>query len=561
MPLAPRPALAVAVGLAALAGVARTAWPASPYHATAPDPGPCDVVVDDANAATTLAELNDPDKRVFCVEPGDYRSAGLLRLTASGTEASPRFLRFHADDGVANALERPERAVFHALKILGSWWVIQGLTIQPRDPDESSWFVAIQGGDRNLIEGNLVDGSEHDNQGAETGIIVTAALANPASYNVIQDNVVSNGNRNRLAVDYMGIRISAGDEPGADNDYNRVLDNEVYDWGDGIGLAGHVPDCNFPGVPHGTVIDGNDVYITGNKRIDCATGAPDPDGDCACAENGIDIKPDPGPDPALWTRVTNNRLWGFRPTREPSICGGSGSNGQAITAGNSCPRHVLAAGNIVLDAKTGIKPGSEWIVAGNLFHDVEGAIRPQGSASGLEIEFNTITGVDNAYDDVSSDTDTRCNVVVDNLALAGDAGPRGTNQVTEYNFLYHSPPANFEGPTNEMFTMAKASRNAPFCFLRKRWTTPEWLCIPFGWTTGASPHAAAMAHCGPDLGAAFGLRPIAYDSIGTVPEPGATQLATWALIALALRACRARVRPPSSPRGRNRGSSGAGSCS
>jgi hypothetical protein len=532
------------LGLALLAAGGRSALASSPYLVQTPEPGACDVIVNEANAGTTLAQLDDPAKRVFCVEAGDYRSAGALLLSASGAESSRRFLRFHATDGVRSAVHRSERAIFESIRVHGSWWVVQGISVQPVDPD-TTWFFAIQGGDHNVLERSLVDGSEHANVLPQVGIYVGGRGYDPGTHNVVQTNVVRSGNASRISMDYAGIVIPVGLAAGVDNDFNKILDNEVSDWGDGIALAGFSETCEDPGQPHGTVIDGNDVYITAAKRVDCVDGTPDPDGDCSCSENGIDVKPDPGADPEAWTRVTNNRLWGFRPTRSPS-CGGTGSHGQAIAAGNSCAGHVVVAGNVVLDSSGGITvAGQSWIVAGNLFHEVRvpgdstvggTAVAPLRLASDLQVQFNTIVGVDKAYDDLSANTDTRCNVVVDNLALGGLGGTRGANHVTEHNFLYQSPAANFEGPTNETFATAEESEDTQYCFWRKRWTDPELVCVPFAKTMPESPHVAATPSCDADLGAPFGLGPISYDSIETVPEPGSTLLACSALLALAVRA-------------------------
>jgi hypothetical protein len=536
---APRALLAVLVAafLLAIAG----ARPA--------DADDCDVVVTPANAASTLTFglLNDSSLRVFCVTAGDYRSAGQLLLLASGSESQPRVLRFHPEDGAANALHRAQRATFHALRMRGSWWVIRGLTVQPQTAGEAGWFIGIEGGDHNRIERNLVDGSQHDNQGPHSGIVIAAWGSDPALRNQVLDNVVRSGNQNRLAVDYAGIAVSVGLEPGSDNDFNEIRRNEVYDWGDGIALVAFRDDCLFPGRPHGTVIDDNDIYLTGDKRIDCADGTPDPDGDCSCAENGIDVKPDPGPDPALWTRVTNNRLWGFRPTRTPSTCGGSGSNGQAIQAGSQCAGHVFVAGNVVMDSHIGIKPqGSNWTVSGNLFADVRRGFLINFGDSDLEIQFNTVIGVENAYDDPSTHTDTLCNVVIENQATNGNGWPRATDHETEYNYLYDSPTYNFVGDTNQVFPTAGESRNGAYCFTRRRWTAPETVCVPFARTTPESPHAAAASHCERDLGAPLGLGPIGFTSFQAVPEPRGGASAGGVVLALAL-AARHRARSSQLP--------------
>jgi hypothetical protein len=527
-----RTLLAAVLGLAPLLAIAgaRTARAAED----------CDVVVTPASAASlTNSLLNDSSLRVFCITAGDYRSLGRLMLTASGSSGNPRILRFHPPDGVPNAVQRPERAIIEAVRLRGSWWVVQGLTIQPSGTVGNSWFLGIEGGDHNLIEGNLIDGSERMVAGGHVGVAIADYYADPATYNTVQANVVRNGNPTQSPVDYIAIAIDGGGGPGADNDFNQILDNEIYDWGDGIGFVAKETDCNHPSSPHGTVVDGNDVFITAAKRVDCTDGTPDPDGDCACAENGIDIKVDPGPDPAGWTRVTNNRLWGFRQTATQS-CGGTGSNGQAIV-GTACTGHVLLAGNVVMDAKIGVKPqGSSWILAGNLFHDLRRAMLFKSSDVGLEIQFNTIVDVQDAYDDVAASTDTRCNVVVDDLASTGAGEPRGANHLTEYNFLYNTPTGSFLGPTNQLFGSASESGNGEFCFWRRRWTAPERVCVPFSATTAASPHATAIAECDPELGAPFGVGPITYASINAVPEPDAGALALAVVVALSVRARRAR---------------------
>ncbi len=509
------PALArafVAVGL-----LASGCFPDSPRLEVLPDPGACDVVITPANAATTLGQLNDASRRVFCVSAGDYRSAGKLLLTASGTSSSRRFLRFHASPAAhQKAFRRTQRAIFESIQLVqASWWVIQGIVVEPQDP-ATVFLMKIDGGDRNVLDGNLVDASKQWNETRNVGVAIASWQNDPATYNSVQANVVRGGNRSRHPVDYAGVSVSASVYAGANNDFNKVLDNEIYDWGDGIQLSGDT-DCSNPGRPRGTWIEGNDIYISAAKRADCATGAPDPNGECSCSENGIDLKVDPGSDARYWTRITSNRLWGFRPTADAS-CGGSGANGQAINAGNECPGHVLVASNILLDTTTGVSmQGPQWTLIGNLFHEIRdagevggSAIHPAPSATGLEVQFNTVVGVDDAYDDASDSTDTRCNVVIENLGLLGPGNPRGNNHQTRYNTLYDSPMTNFLGTTNRTFASAGQSRDEPYCFLRKRWTGSEFLCIPFGHTTPESAHHADATLCESSLGSRFGLGPILF---------------------------------------------------
>jgi hypothetical protein len=530
-------AIALASCLASPSARAGATFDDSPHLATIPDFGACDVTVTPANAYTTLAQVNDPTKRVFCVQPGNYRAYGLIQLRRSGTESQPRFLRFHAADGVRNAAQRPERATFEWIHVQASWWVIQGLTIQPKHP-ATTWLLAVINGDHNILDGNLVDGIDHRPESVQHGIVIDGYGGDPATHNVVQRNLVLNGNLGRLDIDYQGIYVRPGHHAGADNDFNRIVDNEVADWGDAVAVDGYDPGCGELGVQHGTVVDGNDLYITPAKYVDCDTAAPNPDGDCACAENGIDLKTDPGANPEAWTRITNNRLWGFRPT--PDVpCGGSGATGQAITSGSMCPGHILVANNVISESNIGIVPaGNRWIIAGNLLHDiraVEGwrygsaAILTTQWASDLDIQFNTIVSVDSAYDDRSFDTDTRCNAVVDNIQWMGIGLPRGANHSTERNFHYQSSTVNWDGATNEVFSDAAESNAETYCYWRKRWSTPEQVCVPRAATTDASPHRAAVAECEQNVAAALGVPVVGFTA---APEADGAALGVAALLAL-----------------------------
>jgi hypothetical protein len=474
--------------------------------------GHCEVNVTPANAGTTLARLRDPLVRVFCVAPGDYRRFGPILLEASGTSTRRRFLRLQADP-IRPPLHEPARAIFEDIRILGSWWVVQGITVQPRDPDTYS-FIRIEGGDYNVIDTCWLDGSQQANIGNQVGLLIMSNHTDPATYNTVQRNVVSNGNQRRLPLDYAGVLIVTSAYVGGNNDYNRVVENEIFNWGDGVALGDAGDDCNFVGQPHGTLIDGNDIYITANKRVRCTDGSPDPNGGCACAENGIDIKPSAGSLVADWTVVTNNRVWGYRPTvRGAASCGGSGSNGQAISAGNFCAGHVYVGGNAILDSTVGILPaGSNWIIAGNVFHGIRSsagvvgfAIAPIAQASHLDVEFNVMVNVDGGYDDASSYTDARCNVVIADAGVNPGGGWRGIGQVTAYNYLYDAPATSFAGATNRSFATVAESRNTDRCFTRRRWTQPEVVCIPYAHGTTESPHHQAMASCDADLGLPFGM--------------------------------------------------------
>lgn len=509
-------ALSIVVGIAV---APQAALANLPNRAPVPDPGPCDIVLTPADAPDLETLLNDPSLRVFCAEPGDYRSSGMVRVTASGTESARRTLRLLSSEPVPRAIQQQDQALFESLKIRGSWWVIQGITLQPSTDPLSHCFLEIQGGDHNVAEGILADGIDYLAQGLHAAVCITPLWGDPATRNVIRSSVLRRGNQQRLGVDYNGFILFAG-ELGENNDFNQLLDTEIYDWGNGVTLQAKGEACDGVGQARGTILDGNDIYLTPDKRANC-DGSPNPTGDCACAEEAIDIKHDPGPDPEHWTRVTNNRVWGFRPTSEPS-CGGSGSSGAAIQTGGSCAAHLLVAGNVVLDAAVGVKPSTaRWVLAGNLLHGVRRGIFPTKNARQLEIEFNTIVDAWHAYDDAAADTTARCNAVIDDLGANGRGNPTGEGHEAEYNYLYAASSTNFAGTTNESFVTAEESVNQQFCFQRRRWTGPEEVCIPLARPTGASPHAGAAGACQGEAVARFGLAPRGFAAPLAVPEPRA----------------------------------------
>jgi hypothetical protein len=496
------------------AGRARaTSLSASPHLEVIPNPGACQVVITPTNQATTLPQLNDPSKRVFCVNPGNYRAAKHIYLKTPGTATARRYLRYNAPFPAPPAIQQTSRAVFHGI-VIGdsSYWVLEGLTIQPTTQDLSH-LLGIFSSHHNVVEGNLIDASQQQNiYGAQKGVNISAnSVGVPSTYNSIQNNVIRGGNLLRVPVDYTGVRVGAEQHAGAYNDYNKILDNEIYDWGDGVQVHALADTCNVDANPRGTLIDGNDIYITSAKRVRCSDGVPDPNGKCSCSENGVDVKSPASSRYDRWTRITNNRLWGFRPTLEAvQSCGGSGSNGQAIT-GNECSAHVFVAKNLVMDSTTGIlEAGTDWRIVSNLLTEIRAtdswhpgvALFPISSA---ELRFNTVVAVDNAYEDAGTDVLTQCNAVIHDRSARGGGGGRGANHVTRYNYLYESVNSNFSGSTDRSFPNDTDSRNSTHCQLRKRWTGVQEICVPFGHTTNLSPHAALPTACTSDIGANFGL--------------------------------------------------------
>jgi hypothetical protein len=95
------------------------------------------------------------------------------------------------------------------------------------------------------------------------------------------------------------------------------------------------------------------------------------------------------------------------------------------------------------------------------------------------------------------------------VGQTGPGWPRGANHVTESNHLYEAPADNFPGP-NPSWSTREESSNGMLCYWRRRWTSPQQVCVDWAATTGASPHALADPSCDPTIGADFGIATIGY---------------------------------------------------
>ena len=234
--------------------------------------------------------LNDPRYRVFCVTPGNYLGVGRINLVKSGTAANPRYLLLDGTDADHPAtMTEDERAVVAGLKIEGAWWTIDRLAIRG-----AGVLVAISGSN-NVLKRSLIEGG-----GGGAGQINLGT----GNGTVLQDNVLRNTNR-KPDSDFHCIKA-----PQFTRDV-RIIGNEIYNCGgDGLQIYRSA----------GMIIADNDFYITPEIYSDC-NGNLDQSGECACAENAIDIKgtiDKSDPEPGDWVRIVNNRFWGFRKTDENS---------------------------------------------------------------------------------------------------------------------------------------------------------------------------------------------------------------------------------------------------
>ncbi len=421
------------------------------------------------------SRVNEPGLRIFCVHPGDYSAAGVIRLERSGTAARPRVIR-RVDAGLHPLkLRASARVTLQALTLRGAeHWVVDGLFIRGGER-VGLW---LKDASRNVLNRLVVQEAEWEQvrfEGASHG-------------NVLQDSVVR-----RSKIVYGGDRVCVlfvDPGPGHHQQGNRLVQNEIYDCTDGIQLYSR-PEFLPGGRFRDLVIDENDIYLSKARRTDCR-GKLQWDGPCSCGEEGIDIKLGGSGDLAQ-ERVTisNNRIWGWLETDQgpkgdwEDACGASGSWGGLVVVGMH-GSHVVVKDNFLEEGPRGVTVAGSarnTRVIGNHLHRIDRARSQQSIATivaGRDSEVLNNTVVDsgswiNAQDSADG-TVARCNSVV---SSKGQIGWGGSNSLIDFNTYHASKPSIALGAHDSVH--ADTSRaDSGTCYLRKRWTKPEVVCVPHG---------------------------------------------------------------------------------
>ena len=436
--------------------------------------------------------INDAGYRIFCVAPGDYSSVGAIRLTSSGTGTQPRVLRmlpatYGGTDAHPAQAPESQRAILSELILHGaSYWIVNGLTIRGDINTVSSLVILENQASNNILKRMLV---EH----AYANLVSIGG--NGANNNTIQNSVIRKSYP-EPGMDHHCIDI-ASLEPGEQITGTRIVGNEIYDCTDGIQLTvrSEAQHSYFPD----TLIIDNDIYITPAVYTDC-NGALNPAGECAAAENAIDIKSG-GTSSANAVIVADNRLWGFRKT--DSLVGGSGSPGSALDTCCANPAYILFSDNIIMNAPVGIElySGNHLSVIDNLIYNIHDyASSNQGRAiavygSNQEAYRNIVVSSDYWGGMSADNSDYRCNTIIN----GGDYyAPADSGVTADYNAYYNSVQYALPGLNDLIMNSAADSQNVDRCFLRKQWTGPEQVCIPYGSRPANSP---VNTNCDPQLGA------------------------------------------------------------
>jgi hypothetical protein len=287
------------------------------------------VVLTDTSYASWTAMFGNREnagKLDYLLMPGDYRSWGRLEFVnrAGNTEGRPKTVRYHnsgVDDGL-HPTRRRNSARIDSLRfdLPGTKnWLVQGLTILHPTASPS----VTQGASNITVDRCLIQSAR-----------IYSFRIRHATNCTIQRCVIReaiNGNENEGVGDSSGIQVGNID---ANVLGIKILDNEIYNVGDGIQLT----DGPTPRRPVEVLIEGNDLYLEPSRYLG--------DTNTTWDENAIDIKA--GSDRSESTIIRNNRMWGFRRNAGPTALG------EILVLQRYC-RNVVVERNIMGDAPRGMK--------------------------------------------------------------------------------------------------------------------------------------------------------------------------------------------------------------
>ena len=272
------------------------------------------------------------DRLDYLLTPGDYRTLGPLVLKdhPGNTALRPSTIRYYnpgVDDAV-HPVRRPAEASSAALvdtfRLDGPTtrdWLVQGLTVS-----EPTKHTAIRGKAGNITVDFCLIEKDGDH------LLRIRDASNCAIQRCVLRDTIQPYNAKGEPLDSIGIQIDSTD---ADVLAIKILDNEIYNVGDGIQTT---PSDFDPTRPVEVLIEGNDIYLEPSRYI--------PGTDTTLDENAIDLKA--GSDSLRPIIIRRNRMWGFRRRAV------KGALGEIFVVNKFC-RNVVVEKNIMGDAPIGMK--------------------------------------------------------------------------------------------------------------------------------------------------------------------------------------------------------------
>ena len=298
--------------------------------------------------------INSKNKRIFCVSPGDYRSVD-IKITASGTASKKRYIVLNNGNDIhPGKLPLAQVANYALVFKQASYWVVDRMAgVSPHASRVVDFKGARGGTPGSGCTHNIINRLYTSNMGA------AVRFGTDGDSNTLQNSRIENMRLDSRKKDVMAVIIEDNIEktPGMTITNTKIINNEIVNNNDGIHVGRHNYTADGgkrqSGNIAGTIIDGNDIYITSDLYTD-GHGHHDPDGIYAYAEDGMDIKIG-SDDPNNPMIISNNHVWGFRQsdTTGSSISSYGGGIGTHLGVYN-----IKIINNVVFDTMDGIAGAS-----------------------------------------------------------------------------------------------------------------------------------------------------------------------------------------------------------
>ena len=394
------------------------------------------------------ADINDPQYDIFCVYPGDYDLFGVISITQSGTDQSPKWIRWYDPADSTDTTTHPyhnqaKAANVRSIEISGDHWIVDRIS-----GDNEPWSTT----------GNFILFNRLWLHDMSTGMISMRGNDIQVQHSFFGPHPKIPG-QDRETV-YVG---GGGDTDGSTGSRNKIIANEGYNLGDFF-QAG--PDAG-----KGLVISGNDVYNDSDYNADCSDGSPDPEGLCSCSEQPVTFKGPLFTD--TWHVVEDNTMRDIR--NNINLCGGTGANYASISlSSHAAPtRNILFQRNIITGAHPagGAQHGvqTENIIYKNNIFDLRGsdnnanvsALATASDTVATYFEGNTVIGSTanwmRTYGGANQiNSAFRCNAFIDSGEAFLQAAADSTFKIVD-NFYYNTPATSASGPPDRTQTYGSSA--------------------------------------------------------------------------------------------------------
>ncbi len=297
------------------------------------------------------SSINDPNLRIFCVQPGEYvkdysETPSPIKITQSGTANQPRYLILDNGNNLhpGTLFHQNKQSLMANIRLFfdnADYWIVDRMSTWEQ-PHKYSLPIKMNSSSHNIFNRYFTDnvgGSISLYDGSESNIFQNSRFQNMSQQGLFYDRVcIAFSDRTR---DSINVKIRN----------NKILNNEFVNCNDGIQLV-RQSRTSSPLDYSGTLIDHNDISINSAIYTDC-TGQLNPQGTCAYAENAIDIKSgaEDSNNPVI---ISNNKMWGFRKsdsTGEENYIDDPGT-AMALHYGS---KNVNIINNLIFDSARGVQ--------------------------------------------------------------------------------------------------------------------------------------------------------------------------------------------------------------